>query len=232
VSITSLSFPDRVQGKYARGVLGRIYDATWGRAFALGYDLFFRQMEEGGLREMRSGLLAEARGRCLEIGAGTGLNLDHWPGGLDRLVLTEPDPHMMRQLSKKVSESRPDAEVVEAPGEMLPFEDSSFDTIALTLVLCTAPDPAGVLDEIDRVLAPGGRFLFMEHVRAEEPGLARWQDRLQGPWRLFADGCHCNRETLREIEGSPLELERSRRGELPKALPLVRPMVMGTARAV
>jgi ubiquinone/menaquinone biosynthesis C-methylase UbiE len=213
-------------------VLRRIYDATWGRAFALGYDFFFRQMEEGGLREMRSQLLSEARGRCLEIGAGTGLNLERWPGGLDRLVLSEPDPHMARQLRKKVNESGRDVEVVEAPGEALPFEDASFDTVALTLVLCTAPDPAAVLREVARLLAPGGRFLFMEHVRAEEPGLANWQDRLHGPWYVFADGCHCNREALREIEGSPLQLERSERGELPKAVPLVRPMVRGAARAV
>ena len=210
---------------------GRLYDATWGRVFAFGYDYFLRVTEEAGLAQMRSELLGSARGRCLEIGAGTGLNLEHWPEDLDRLVLTEPDPHMARQLRKKVASSGRAAEVVEAPGEGLPFEEASFDTIALTLVLCTAPDPPAVVGEVGRVLAPGGRFLFLEHVRAEEPRLARWQDRLHGPWKLFADGCHCNRESLRYVEESPLEVEHSERGEMPKVLPLVRPMVRGAARA-
>jgi ubiquinone/menaquinone biosynthesis C-methylase UbiE len=212
-------------------VLRRIYDATWGRAFARGYDWFLSQTEQAGLREMRRELLGAASGRCLEIGAGTGLNLDLWPAAVSELVLTEPDPHMASQLRRKVARSGRSVEVVGAPGERLPFEDSSFDTAALTLVLCTAPDPTAVLGEVARVLRPGGRFLFLEHVRAEDPRLARWQDRLHGPWYVFGNGCHCNRDTLRAIEASPLELERARQGEIPKAVPLVRPMVTGVARA-
>lgn len=212
-------------------MLRRIYDATWGRAFARGYDWFLSQTEQAGLREMRRELLGAASGRCLEIGAGTGLNLDLWPAAVSELVLTEPDPHMASQLRRKVARSGRSVEVVGAPGERLPFEDSSFDTAALTLVLCTAPDPTAVLGEVARVLRPGGRFLFLEHVRAEDPRLARWQDRLHGPWYVFGNGCHCNRDTLRAIEASPLELERARQGEIPKAVPLVRPMVTGVARA-
>jgi ubiquinone/menaquinone biosynthesis C-methylase UbiE len=212
-------------------MLRGLYDATWGRAFARGYDFFLRQTEEAGLSDMRRELLADASGRCLEIGAGTGLNLDHWPAAVDELVLTEPDPRMASQLRRKVEASRRPAEVIEAPGERLPFEASSYDTVALTLVLCTAPDPGAVLAEAARVLRPGGRFLFLEHVRAEEPRLARWQDRLHRPWYLFGNGCHCNRETLATIEASPLELERSERSDLPKAVPLVRPLVTGAARA-
>jgi ubiquinone/menaquinone biosynthesis C-methylase UbiE len=212
-------------------VLRRFYDATWGRMFAWGYDSFLKQTEDAGLRDMRHELLSEARGRCLEIGAGTGLNLDHWPDAVEELVLSEPDPHMAVRLRRKLAASGRDAEVVAAPGERLPFPDGSFDTVVLTLVLCTVPDPEATLREIARVLKPGGRFLFLEHVRAEEPGLARWQDRLHGPWYLFGDGCHCNRDTLGTIEASPLEVERSERGKMPKAVPLVRPMVRGSARA-
>ena len=211
---------------------GRIYDATWGRLFARGYDWFLSGSEEAGLRDMRRELLSEAQGRCLEIGAGTGLNLDLWPDGLERLVMTEPDPHMAKRLHTRVAESARAVEVVEAPGERLPFEDDSFDTVALTLVLCTVPEPAAALREIDRVLAPGGRFLVLEHVRSQEPGVARWQDRVHGAWYLFGDGCHCNRDTLATIESSTLEVERTDRGEMPKAPPIVRPMLRGAARAV
>jgi ubiquinone/menaquinone biosynthesis C-methylase UbiE len=210
---------------------GHIYDATWGRVFAWGYDWFLSGTEKAGLTDARRDLLAQAAGRCLEIGAGTGLNLELWPASAEELVLTEPDPHMAAKLRKKLERSERRTEVIEAPGERLPFEDESFDTVALTLVLCTAPDPAAVLREVDRVLKPGGRFLFLEHVRSDDPKVARWQDRLHGAWYLFGDGCHCNRDTVRTIQGSPLELERLERGEIPKSPALVRPKVTGTARA-
>ena len=205
---------------------GRIYEATWGRMFAWGYDRFLSVTEEAGLRDMRRELLSEAHGRTLEVGAGTGLNTDLYPDSVTELVLTEPDRFMASKLRAK----HPSAEVIEAPAEALPFEDDSFDTVTLTLVLCTVPDPASSLREISRVLRPGGRFLFLEHVRAEDPKLARWQDRLHTPWYLFGDGCHCNRDTLAAIEASPLTVERSERGSLPKAVPLVRPLLRGAAR--
>jgi SAM-dependent methyltransferase len=138
---------------------------------------------------------------------------------------------MAAQLRKRAAHAGRAAEVVEAPGERLPFDDSSFDFVALTLVLCTAPDPPAVLGEIQRVLKPGGRLLFLEHVRADDPKLARWQDRLHGPWYAFGYGCNCNRDTLATIEASPLEVERVERGELPKAPPIVRPLISGVARA-
>ena len=184
------------------------------------------------MRERRAQFLAPARGRCLEIGAGTGLNIDRWPEAVDELVLSEPDPHMVTQLRRKVEKLRRRAEVVQAPAEGLPFPDASFDTIALTYVLCTVPEPEAALREFERVLKPGGRFLFLEHVRSPDPGLARWQDRLHGAWYLFGNGCHCNRDTLAGIEASPLELEGAERDEIPKSVPLVRPMVTGSARAI
>jgi ubiquinone/menaquinone biosynthesis C-methylase UbiE len=206
--------------------MGRIYDATWGRAFSALYDRALKGTEDAGLREMRRQLLAGARGRTLDIGAGTGANLDLYPEGVTELVLAEPDPHMLKQLRAKASAG---TEVVQAPAESLPFEDASFDTAVFTLVLCTAPDPAAALREVARVLRPGGRMLFIEHVRAEDPGLARWQDRLERPWRFLGDGCHCNRDTVATIEASPLNLENVERDQLPKSPPLVRPLVRGSA---
>jgi len=91
------------------------------------------------------------------------------------------------------------------------------------------PDPAAALTEAARLLRPSGKLLFVEHVRSEDPGLARWQDRLERPWRFLGDGCHCNRDTMASIEASPFEIERVEKGELPKAPPLVKPLIRGSA---
>jgi len=209
--------------------MGRIYDATWGRAFSALYDRALNGSEEAGLGEMREELLAAARGRVIEIGAGTGVNLDLYPDAVEELVLVEPDPHMAKQMGPKLAASPRAARVVEAPAEGLPFEDASFDTAVATLVLCTVPNPQGALAEISRVLKPGGRLLFIEHVRSEDPGLARWQDRLERPWHFLGDGCHCNRDTVATIESSALQLSEVEGGELPKAPPIVRPLIRGSA---
>ena len=221
--------PDGVGTRHQ--MLRRLYQGTWGRVVAWAYDWFLSASEKAGLRDRRRQVLREASGRCLEIGAGTGLNLELWPEAIASLVLTEPDAHMASQLRKRVTRSSRPAQVVEAPGERLPFDDSSFDTVALTLVLCTAPDPGAVLREVARVLRPGGALLFLEHVRAQDPKLARWQDRLHGPWYVFGYGCNCNRATLATIEASPLKVEHVENGEMPQAPPIVRPLIWGTARA-
>jgi ubiquinone/menaquinone biosynthesis C-methylase UbiE len=209
--------------------MGKLYDATWGRGFTALYDRSLKATEEAGLRQMRREALSEASGRTLDIGSGTGANLELYPEAVTELVLAEPDPHMLRRLREKVGEADREAEIVEAPAESLPFHDASFDTAVFTLVLCTVPDPAAALTEAARVLRPGGRLLFVEHVRAEDPGLARWQDRLHGPWRFLGDGCHCNRDTVAAIEASPLMIESLERATMPKAPPIVRPVVRGSA---
>jgi SAM-dependent methyltransferase len=209
--------------------MGGIYDATWGRLFTAVYDRGLRGSEEAGLGEMRRELLSSATGKTIELGAGTGLNLCHYPNTIEDLTLTEPDPHMARRLRERLARSERKASVVESPAERLPFEAASFDSAVATLMLCTVPDPAATLAEVARVLKPGGRLLFIEHVRAEDPGLARWQDRLEPPWRFLADGCRCNRDTVATIEASPLSLSEVERGSLPKALPFLRPLIRGSA---
>lgn len=212
-------------------MLRRLYDATWGRAFARGYDFFFDRSERAGLRELRRQALSGASGRTLEIGAGTGLNIDLYPDAVTELVLTEPFRPMLSQLHGKVARATRPIEVVQASAEALPFPDASFDTVTLTLVLCTTPHPDRALEEIERVLRPAGRFLFLEHVRSQDPALARWQDRLHSPWYAFGHGCHCNRDTLAEIERSPLNVEHAEAGQMPMVPALVRPMVIGAARS-
>ena len=209
--------------------MGRLYDATWGRFFSAVYDGLMKSTEEAGMREIRRETLAPARGRTIDIGAGTGINVELYPEGVAELVLAEPDEHMLNRLRPKVATWGREVSVVQAPADGLPFDDDSFDTAVFTLVLCTVPDPAAALREAARVLRPDGKLLFVEHVRSEEPGLARWQDRLEGPWRFLGDGCHCNRDTVASIEASPFQVEEVVKDELPKSPPLVRPLVHGQA---
>lgn len=209
--------------------MGRVYEATWGRAFAALYDLGLKATEEAGLGRMRAELLAGAKGRTIELGAGTGINLDLYPEAVEELVLIEPDAHMAKRLRERLSHSPRAATIVEAPAERLPCESAGFDTAVATLVLCTVPDPVAAVAELERVLKPGGRLLFIEHVRAEDPALAGWQDRLEKPWRFLGDGCHCNRNTLATLAASRLQLGAVEHGQMPKAPPIVRPLVRGSA---
>jgi SAM-dependent methyltransferase len=213
------------------GPLSRVYDATWGRVFAALYERSMAATEEAGLRDRRRELLAGAAGRTLELGAGTGLNLSHYPDAVTELVLSEPFQPMARRLRARLAESGRRAEVVVAGAERLPFPDDDFDTVVSTLVLCTVEDPAASLAEIGRVLRPGGRLLFCEHVRSADPDLARWQDRLERPWGFLGHGCHPNRDTVAAISSSVLEVGEIEHGRLPKAPPIARPLVVGTAVA-
>jgi ubiquinone/menaquinone biosynthesis C-methylase UbiE len=170
--------------------------AGWLRVMAVLYDPFVWLGEIAGMRRQRHALLALARGRVVELGAGTGLNIAHYPDAVDELVLTEPEPGMRRKLARRLDGQRRAALIFDAPAGRLPLADASVDTVVSTLVLCTVDDPEGALAEIARVLRPGGQLLFIEHVRAGSRILAAWQDRLLRPWRAFAGGCVCNRPTL------------------------------------
>jgi ubiquinone/menaquinone biosynthesis C-methylase UbiE len=187
-------------------------------------------MERGGLADMRGRLLSNAQGDTLEIGAGTGLNLDRYPRDGVALTLTEPEEAMAKRLQHRVDATWPDTQVLPAPADALPFASGAFDTVVSTLVLCTVPNQPRALAEIRRVLRPGGRLLFLEHVRSEDPRLARWQDRLQRPWYRFAYGCHCNVPTLDAIKAAQFEIESIEVGNIPYALPIMRPMIIGSAR--
>src|SRR3954471_5755228 len=162
--------------------------------FAATYDRLSRQTEEAGLRAMRERLLAGASGRVVEIGAGTGANLGLYSRALDGLVVTEPETPMIRRLQKAAHQHATLAQVVQAPAEDLPFGDGSFDTVVSTLVLCGVADQASALREARRVLRPGGQLLFIEHVRSDEPDVARLQDRMNWLNRLVVQ-CDCNRST-------------------------------------
>jgi SAM-dependent methyltransferase len=189
------------------------------------------RLAEKELAPHRDFVVGDARGRVLEIGAGVGLNLAHYPAGLDALVVSEPSAGLLRRARRRASALGRPVQAVQALAERLPFDDESFETVVSTLVLCSVRDQHRALAEIRRVLRPNGRLLFLEHVRADDARLARWQDRLERPWGLVAMGCHPNRPTLDRIRATGFDVEELRQGELPKAPPIVRPMIAGRAVA-
>ena len=198
------------------------------RVFAALYDPMSGRWEEKHGAALKRELLANARGRVLEIGVGTGLSFRHYPP-VEELVGIEPAEQMLKRARKRAHELDREVTLVQAPAEALPFDDDSFDTVVSLAVLCTVADPKRALAEIRRVLRPNGRFLFLEHVRSPNTDLARWQDRLARPWGWLVCGCHPNRRTLETIESSGFDVIQVEHRDLPDIPKLVRPNVIGVA---
>jgi ubiquinone/menaquinone biosynthesis C-methylase UbiE len=195
------------------------------------YDRQLAATEAAGLRQWRADLLADVDGEVLEVGAGTGLNLDHYGPGVTRLVLAEPDRFMRAKLEPRVLRSGLPVEVVDAGVDPLPFPDESFDVVVSTLVLCSVPDERAALAEIARVLRPGGRFVHLEHIAAvDNPKRHRWQRRIEPIWRRFAGNCHLTRTTDQAIPEAGFELVEVRRESMRKSPPWVRVTTRGVAR--
>jgi ubiquinone/menaquinone biosynthesis C-methylase UbiE len=204
-----------------------------GRLFALTYDRQLARAEDAGLCAMRLRLLAGAGGDVLEIGGGTGANLTCYGPAVGSLTVTEPEPAMLRRLERRVQEHGvlkhgPATRVLRAPAEDLPFGDGSFDVAVSTLVLCGVRDQPRALRELRRVLRPGGRLLFLEHVRAADPGTARLQDRVNWLNRLMVC-CDCNRPTLDAIRRSGFTVTELEHTALPTAPAYARPAILGSA---
>jgi len=202
------------------------------RFFALYYPHLVGISERAGQAERRRDLLARAHGRTLEIGAGNGYNLPHYTAAVGELVVSEPSPFMLEHLRQRLETDPPPVrswQLVQTGAEELPFADASFDTVAASYVHCTIPDPPRALAEIARVLKPGGRYLFMEHIRASGPVYGRIQDVLERPHRFIAAGCYPNRPTERWLEESELQIESLVHEPMPRAPMTVRPTIRGTA---
>ena len=163
----------------------------------------------------------------LEIGAGTGLNLEHYPDAVDELILTEPVRAMASRIDTSAEDRFP-VKVAWADAENLPVANGSVDTVVSTMVLCTVQDVDAALSEITRVLKPGGRLLFCEHIRADSERLARWQNRLARPWAIYAEGCRCNQDTLPEFEAR-FDVRIREVAEWTGMPVLVRPLICGEA---
>lgn len=179
------------------------------------------------IRDILAPLLARARGDVLEVGAGDGGNLPHYPSGVS-LTLLDVNAYMLGYLPEAGDGRRP---AVQGAGEALPFPSAHFDTVVATHVLCSVRDQARTLGEVRRVLRPGGRFLFLEHVAAPPgTGTARAQQVINPVWRALGDGCHLTRDTGAAIEAAGFRSVALERLTL-DGLWIVGPHVVGVAEA-
>ncbi len=185
-------------------------NTTPGGGFAAAYDALMWPFERAAIGAWRRRLAARARGRVLEVGAGTGSQLRWYPAGLE-VVALEPDPEMAGRARRRAAHAQARVSVVEAPAEALPFADASFETAVSTFCLCTVSDPAAALAELRRVLVPGGRLLAIEHVHLSwQPG-RRLQSLAAPAWASVAGGCRIDRDTVAAVREAGFDLLEERR---------------------
>jgi SAM-dependent methyltransferase len=177
----------------------------------------------------RRRLLAGLTGRVLEVGAGNGLNFPHYPATVTEVLAVEPEPYLRRLALAAARQAPVPIRVAAGTAEALPTRDGAVDAVVASLVLCTVADPDQALVETRRVLRPGGTLRFYEHVRATDPRLASWQDRLERPWGWLVGGCHPNRDTVAAITAAGLRVVALDRFDLKAMPPLARPHVLGEA---
>lgn len=163
-------------------------------------------MQNQEIRRRRAEIVPAARGRVLEIGIGSGLNLPYYRG-VESVVGIDPSPRLLARAKKAATDTGVDVELVEGSAEDLPMPEESFDTVLTTCTLCTIPNAAKALAEMRRVLRPGGRLLFLEHGLSPDPRVRAWQDRLNPLWRRLAGGCNLNRPIDRLIAGAGFHID-------------------------
>lgn len=194
--------------------------------FARFYDRLARAMWPKEV-EHRTELMAGLRGRVLEVGAGTGLNFQLYPEGVE-VVAVEPEPNMARRAVRRAAEAPVRVRPLRAAAESLPFRDGSFDAAVLSLVFCSVLDARAAASELRRVLRAGGEVRIYEHVRSENPRHARWQDRITPIWRRINAGCRPNRDTAARLRAAGFEVD-VRRVPIGPPSP-ARPHILGVAR--
>ena len=200
------------------------------RLFARWYPWLMERAERAGQGDIRRTQLNQARGKTLEVGAGSGFSVPYYTDQVDELTLIEPNPELRDLLAGPISTAAP-RKITLADGDVhaLDYPDATFDTVTASLVFCSVTDPHRALAEVHRVLKPGGRFLFHEHVRGN--GLrAVLQDVMTPLQRFIADGCHANRNFESLLFDSPLELDTLTRTRMPATFPTIVPLIVGAAR--
>lgn len=179
--------------------------------FARLYGRMADAFEGKGNAEHRQELLAGLAGRVIEVGAGTGLNFAHYPASVTEVVAVEPEPYLRDKATAAAARAPAPVTVLDGTADRLPGTNGSFDAGVVSLVLCSVPDQAVALAELRRVIRPGGELRFYEHIRAEHPDLARWQERVDVIWPRLGGGCHANRRTVEAIEAGGFAVEHVRR---------------------
>lgn len=161
------------------------------------------------IRREREKIVPAAAGRVLEVGFGSGHNAPYYDAAkIDRLFALEPSASMRKRAAPRVAGLSFPIEWLDLPGEEIPLDDKSVDTVLVTYTLCTIPDAEKALSGMRRVLKPGGRLVFLEHGLAPDSGVQRWQNRLDGIWGKFGGGCHLNREPASLIREAGFKIER------------------------
>lgn len=198
---------------------------------ALLYDRMMSSVEKGCLREWRSELVEQVGGRVLEIGAGTGANLAFYPETVDTLVMVEPDPAMRNQLQKVRHISRlKNIEIAAGTAENLPVADGSFDFVVTSLVCCSFRNLEAGLLEIYRILKPGGKLVFLEHVAADEGCHKRaWQEFFNPLWRRVMGNCNLNRDIESAIVSTGFRIAQIKRESMCTSVTIVQPTIRGIA---
>lgn len=166
-------------------------------------------MRQPAFSAARTELLADVSGNVLEIGFGTGLNLSHYPATVTELTTVDVNPGVHRLAEKRLQASGLNVQHMVLNGERLPMADYSFDAVVSTWTLCSIGNVAQALQEVRRVLKPGGHFYFVEHGLSPDPKTARWQHRLTPVQKCIADGCHLNRDILALVKNAGFRLEHS-----------------------
>jgi ubiquinone/menaquinone biosynthesis C-methylase UbiE len=151
-------------------------------------------MRNKRLASYRQRTIGAARGRVLEIGIGSGLNLPIYGAAVDLVYGIDPSPELLDRASKQAGDARIPVSLVRASAEQLPFADAAFDALVMTWTLCSIPNPSAALAEMRRIIKRGGRLLFVEHGLSPEPGIIRWQRRLTPCWKRIGGGCHLDRK--------------------------------------
>ena len=180
--------------------------------------------------ELRRQLVPQCRGTVLEVGMGSGLNLPFYdPARVDKLYGLEPSEAMRRKARRHLEQAPLPVDWLELPGEAIPLDDESVDTLLLTFTLCTIADWRKALEQMHRVLRPEGQLLFLEHGQCPSPGVRIWQDRLTPVWKRLAGGCHLNRPIANLLTQSGFKIVCLDNFYLPKAPRLAGYLYMGRA---